>query len=283
MGTLFVVATPIGNLEDITVRAARVLGEVDVVAAEDTRRTRKLLSHLGVHKKLISYRADSPESREDAIVDCLRSGDVALVTDAGTPGLSDPGPDLVGRARREGFPVVPVPGASAIAAALSVVSFARQPVTFLGFLPERASRRERLVRQSAAVARTLVVYLPPHRAGDRVRELVNWLGDCPSAMCRELTKVHEDVRELSLADLGDALSCDLRGEITIVIDVAGSPTDEDARPRDLRAAIVEAMAAGASPGRAAAAVARDLNVPRREVYRLAQQYGPGNHEGYPEQ
>ncbi len=271
MGTLYVVATPIGNLEDLTARAARVLSEVEVVAAEDTRRTQKLLSHLGVSPRLIAYHADSPERREDAIVERLRTGDVALVTDAGTPGLADPGPDLVGRVRREGFAVVPIPGASALATALSVVSFAQQPVTFIGFLPERAARRERLVRRAAAVARTLVIYLPPHRAGDRVAELLEWLGDRPCALCRELTKMHEDIRELALADLAAMfVDDDPRGEITLVIDVSARQPEAEVEPSEIEAAVAAALADGASPAQAAAAVARDLHVPRREAYALAQ-------------
>ena len=221
MGVLYVVATPIGNLEDLTARATRVLASVPVVAAEDTRRTRKLLSHIGASPRLIAYHAESPERREDAIVACLRQGDVALVSDAGTPGLADPGPDLVSRVRREGMSVVPVPGASALATALSVVSFAQQPVTFIGFLPERRPRRERLVRRAAEVARTLVIYLPPHRAAARVAELLEWLGDRPAAMCRELTKLHEDIREMPLSALCEVLAHDApRGEITLVVDVA---------------------------------------------------------------
>ena len=271
MGVLYVVATPIGNLEDLTARAARVLAAVPVVAAEDTRRTRKLLDHLGARPRLISYHADSPARREDAIVACLREGDVALVTDAGTPGLADPGPDLVARARSEGISVVPIPGASALATALSVVSFAQQPVTFIGFLPERTPRRERLVRRAAAVARTLVIYLPPHRAAARVAELLEWLGDRPAAMCRELTKLHEDIRELSLSELHEALSDGAaRGEITLVVDVAGREPEAVPEAADIEAAITDALAAGVSPAQAAAAVARELQVPRREVYALAQ-------------
>ncbi len=271
MGVLYVVATPIGNLEDLTARAARVLAAVPVVAAEDTRRTRKLLNHLGASPRLIAYHAESPERREDAIVACLGEGDVALVTDAGTPGLADPGPDLVARVRREGISVVPIPGVSALATALSVVSFAQQPVTFIGFLPERTPRRERLVRRAAAVARTLVIYLPPHRAAARVAELLEWLGDRPAAMCRELTKLHEDIRELSLSELHEALADGAaRGEITLVVDVAGREPDAAPEETDIEAAVAAALAAGATPAQAAAAVARELQVPRREAYAMAQ-------------
>lgn len=276
MGVLYVVATPIGNLEDLTARAARVLASVPVVAAEDTRRTRKLLNHIGASPRLIAYHADSPERREDAIVACLREGDVALVSDAGTPGLADPGPDLVARVRREGMSVVPIPGASALATALSVVSFAQQPVTFIGFLPERRPRRERLVRRAAEVARTLVIYLPPHRAGARVVELLEWLGDRPAAMCRELTKLHEDIREMSLSQLGAVLTDDTpRGEITLVIDVAEREPEAEPEASKVANAVTAALASGASPAQAAAAVARELRIPRREVYALVQELRRG--------
>ena len=222
MGTLFVVATPIGNLEDLTFRAARVLRSVEVVVVEDPQRARKLLGHLGCTPKVITYREDSPESREDAIIERLRAGDAALIVDAGTPGVSDPGPDLLFRVRAEGLPIVPVPGPSALTTALSVVSFARQPVAFLAFLPERRVRRERLVRRSADTARTLVIYLPPHGAAERLAELEAWLGDVPAAMCRELTKLYEEIRESTLADIANYVAVvGARGELTLVIDVGG--------------------------------------------------------------
>ncbi len=272
MGVLYVVATPIGNLEDLTARAARVLASVPVVAAEDTRRTRKLLNHIGASPRLIAYHAESPERREDAIVACLLDGDVALVSDAGTPGLADPGPDLVARVRHEGISVVPIPGVSALATALSVVSFAQQPVTFIGFLPERKPRRERLVRRASAVARTLVIYLPPHRAAARVAELLEWLGDRPAAMCRELTKLHEDIREMPLSELQGVLAENTpRGEITLVIDVAEREPEAAPEASTVAKAVTAALASGASPSQAAAEVARELRVPRREVYALVQE------------
>lgn len=272
MGTLFVVGTPIGNLEDLTFRAARVLRSVDVVVAEDAQRARKLLGHVGCTPKVITYREDSPESREDAIVERLRAGDVALIVDAGTPGVSDPGPALLARVRAEGLTVVPIPGASALTAALSVVSFARQPVAFLAFLPERRVRRERLVRRAADTARTLVIYLPPHGAADRLAELEAWLGDVPAALCRELTKLHEEIRESTLADIaGYTAAMGVRGELTVVIDVGGVAEppvlDQAAVEEQLR----EQLQAGMRPGQAAGAVARALGLPRDEVYRIVRE------------
>ena len=267
MGILYVVATPLGNLEDLTFRAARILREVPTVVAEDPRHTKKLLVHLGATPRLIGYREDSSESREDAILERLRVGDVALVVDGGTPGVSDPGPDLVARVRSEGMTVVPVPGPSALTTALSMVSFARQPMAFLGFLPERRSRRERMIRKTSAVARTLVIYLPPHGTAGRLAELLDWLGDLPAALCRELTKIHEEIMEASLLDISERIAQHgVRGELTIVLDtstiVDQQPVDREAMEDRLR----DLLAAGMSPGKAAGTVARDLGVSRQEAY-----------------
>ncbi|MCY3747703.1 MAG: 16S rRNA (cytidine(1402)-2'-O)-methyltransferase [Chloroflexi bacterium] len=270
MGTLFVVATPIGNLEDLTFRASRVLRSVDVVVAEDVQRARKLLGHVGSTPKVITYREDSPESREDAIIERLRAGDVALIVDAGTPGVSDPGPDLLARVRVEGLPVVPIPGPSALTTALSVVSFARQPVAFLAFLPERRLRRERLVRRAADTARTLVIYLSPHGVADRLSELETWLGDVPAALCRELTKLHEEIRESTLADIANHVSVvGARGELTVVIDVGGVAEAPQVDQATVEEQLRIHLDAGTRPAKAAGAVARALNLPREDVYRIA--------------
>ena len=272
MGTLFVVATPIGNLEDLTYRAARVLRSVDVVVAEDAQRARKLLGHVGSTPKVITYREDSPESREDAIIQRLRAGDVALIVDAGTPGVSDPGPDLLARVRAERLPVVPIPGPSALTTALSVVSFARQPVAFLAFLPERRVRRERLVRRAADTARTLVIYLPPHGAAERLAELETWLGDVPAALCRELTKIHEEIRESTLADIANYVAVvGARGELTVVIDVGGLADSPQVDRATVEERLRSHLEAGIRPAKAAGAVARALELPREDVYRIARE------------
>ena len=272
MGTLFVVGTPIGNLEDLTLRAARVLRTVDVVVAEDAQRARKLLGHVGCNPKVITYREDSPESREDAVIERLRAGDVALIVDAGTPGVSDPGPDLLARVRAEGLPIVPIPGPSALTTALSVVSFARQPVAFLAFLPERRVRRERLVRRAADTARTLVIYLPPHGAAERLAELEAWLGDVPAALCRELTKLHEEILESTLADIANHVAVvGARGEITVVVDVGGVTESPEVDRATVEEQLRSHLAAGIRPAKAAGAVARALELPREDVYRIAQE------------
>lgn len=272
MGTLYVVATPIGNLEDLTFRAARVLRSVDVVVAEDAQRARKLLGHVGSTPKVITYREDSPESREDAVIERLRAGDAALIVDAGTPGVSDPGPDLLARVRAEGLPIVPIPGPSALTTALSVVSFARQPVAFLAFLPERRVRRERLVRRAADTARTLVIYLPPHNAADRLAELDAWLGDVPAALCRELTKLHEEILESTLADIANHVAVvGARGELTVVIDVGGVDEPSVVDRATVEAQLRSRLDAGMRPAKAAGAVARALELPRDDVYRIARE------------
>lgn len=272
MGTLFVVATPIGNLEDLTFRASRVLRSVEVVVAEDVQRARKLLGHVGSTPKVITYREDSPESREDAIIERLRASDVALIVDAGTPGVSDPGPDLLARVRSEGLPIVPIPGPSALTTALSVVSFARQPVSFLAFLPERRVRRERLVRRAADTARTLVIYLSPHGVADRLSELEAWLGNVPAALCRELTKLHEEIRESTLADIADYVSVmGARGELTVVIDVGGVAEAPQVDQATVEEQLRIHLDAGTRPAKAAGAVARALELPREDVYRIARE------------
>ena len=272
MGTLFVVATPIGNLEDLTFRAARVLRSVEVVVVEDPQRARKLLGHLGCTPKVITYREDSPESREDAIIERLRAGDAALIVDAGTPGVSDPGPDLLFRVRAEGLPIVPVPGPSALTTALSVVSFARQPVAFLAFLPERRVRRERLVRRSADTARTLVIYLPPHGAAERLAELEAWLGDVPAAMCRELTKLYEKIRESTLADIANYVAVvGARGELTLVLDVGGVAEAPEVDRATVEEQLRSHLDAGVRPAKAAGAVARALELSREDVYLIARE------------
>ena len=270
MGTLYIVATTIGNLEDLTHRGTRVLREVDVVVAEDVDRARKLLAYVGTTAKLIAYREDSPESREDAIVARLRAGDVALIVGAGTPGISDPGPDLVARVRSEGLAVVPIPGPSALSTALSVVSFARQPVSFLAFLPERRARRERTVLLAAETARTLVIYLSPHGASDRLIELRDWLGDLPATLCRELTKLHEEIYESTLSDVVEhVLRNGARGEITLVIDVSTTRAETSADQNSVEDSLRSLLSAGLPPGKAAGDVAQRLRLPRDEVYRVA--------------
>ncbi len=195
MGTLYLVSTPIGNLEDLTYRAARLLGEVSLIASEDTRRTRKLLTHYGISTRQVSYHEHSPASRLPDLLSALDRGDVALVSDAGTPGLSDPGFALVRAAWEAGHVVRPVPGASAPLAALVASGLPSEAFAFLGYLPRQAAERRRRLGTLAKVTRTMIFFEVPHRLLDTLSEMQTVFGaDRPAAICRELTKLHEEIR-----------------------------------------------------------------------------------------
>ena len=272
MGTLYVVGTPIGNLEDITLRAARILGQVDLIAAEDTRVTRRLLNHLEVHTRLISYHQHNQQARLPALLAALESGDVALVTDAGMPGISDPGDLLVSRAAAAGFKVEVVPGVSAVTAALALSGFPGDSFLFLGFLPRR--RKERRERLLAVVASpfTLVIFEAPHRLRATLADLLAVLGDREIAVCRELTKVHEEVFRATVSQTIEHFSSP-RGELVLVL---GGSTPAGPEPPDLDTAcqqLAELREAGARAKEAVAAVADSLGIPKKTAYRLWLQTG----------
>jgi 16S rRNA (cytidine1402-2'-O)-methyltransferase len=280
MGTLYVVATPIGNLEDITLRALRVLREVPLIAAEDTRHTRKLLNHFGIATRAVSYHQHSPTARVTAIVAALAEGDVALVTDAGMPGISDPGQPLVAAALAAGYPVVSVPGPTAVIAALAASGLPSDQFTFLGFLPRRGVERRAALRSVCALSHTLICYEAPHRLLACLDDLVAVLGDRPAALARELTKLHEEVRRGSLAELRAAVEAGggPRGEYTVLI--AGAPVSAGPSPAPevtVRERLGALLAGGASTRDAARTVADELGVPRREAYRLALELGAHEH------
>jgi 16S rRNA (cytidine1402-2'-O)-methyltransferase len=276
-GRLFVVATPLGNLADITRRAIEVLGAVDLVAAENLGRTRKLLSHLGLSAKAVSYREQNRGPQGRRLIEVLRNGrDVALVTDAGTPGVSDPGRDLVGRAHEAGLRVVPVPGPSSVSAAVSAAGFEAASYVFVGFLPARASARRKILTQWAPCPWPLVFFVPPHRAAVVVADLLAVLGDREVLVAREMTKVHEEVVRLTLAALARRIEDrGAVGEWTLVVagrrkegDRAGL-TPAGAEPPgdgDILAALAKRV--DLPPGRRAKAVAAELGVDRDRVYRL---------------
>jgi 16S rRNA (cytidine1402-2'-O)-methyltransferase len=227
-GYLYVVGTPIGNLGDICLRAAEVLKGVSHVAAEDTRRTRKLLSHLGARARLFSCHEHNEMKCSQRVIGYLTSGeDVALVTDAGTPGLSDPGAKLVEAVRDAGLPVVPVPGVSAITAALSVAAMPGNSFLFGGFLPAKRSARCRVLQELAEIPYTIVLFEAPHRLEEGLRDILDVLGDRKMVVARELTKVHETVLAGSVSDLLETMSAEsVKGEITLVISGA-CPVDSD--------------------------------------------------------
>jgi len=275
-GILYVVATPIGNLEDITLRAIRILKEVDVIAAEDTRRTRALLSHLGVSKQLVSYYDAVEAQRAPRLVQRLERGErIALVSDAGTPGLSDPGHRLVTAASRAGIPVVPIPGPSAITATLAVAGLASERFAFEGFLPSRGATRTRRLEALRSEPRALVLFEAPHRLARTLEALQAILGDRQAVMARELTKRYEEIRRGTLSDLrGVAREQKVRGEVTLVVAGVGKESIDDPHDReDIDAVIERALEAATKEGRSVRdvvdRVVAERGGRRREIYRRA--------------
>ncbi len=268
MGTLYLVGTPIGNLEDITLRALRVLREVSLIAAEDTRHTRTLLARYDIHTPTTSYFEHNKLAKLDVILTALEKGDVALVSDAGMPGISDPGYELVRAALERGFPVVPVPGPSAIVAALAASGLPTDAFVYIGFLPRKAGERRRALESLRGERRTLVLYEAPHRLLDTLGDILDTLGDRPVAIARELTKVHEEIWRGTVAEARAHFTERApRGEFTLVIGGAAEPqawTEEQ-----VRAALAQRLAEGWSARDAAAAVAAQSGWRKRDVYRLA--------------
>lgn len=276
MGTLYLVATPLGNLEDITLRALRILRESRLIAAEDTRHTRKLLNHFEITTPTISYHEHSGPVGIAIVLVALAEGDVALVSDAGTPAISDPGADLVAAALAAGYPVTPIPGPSAVITALIASGLPTDQFTFLGFLPRKTKERRALLASVRAAPRTLVLYEAPHRLRACLDDLLAVLGDRDACLARELTKLHEEWLRGTLTSLRAHYTREEpRGEYTLVIagaqdtqrpEIKVEPAEREkmARAR-LRALLTE----GNSTRDAAAQVAGELGVSRREAYRLA--------------
>ena len=218
-GTLYIVSTPIGNLEDITLRALRVLREVHLIAAEDTRRTGLLLQHFDIHAPLTSYFEGNEMRKREMILARLKEGqDVALVSDAGTPGISDPGFRLIQRAIEEDMQIVPIPGPSAVIAALSVAGLPTDAFLFKGFLPHRSKKRRDLLSEVKEARETLVVYESPHRITETLQDLLEILGDRDMVLTRELTKIHEETFRGRVSTIQQQIAGrSLKGEITLVI------------------------------------------------------------------
>jgi 16S rRNA (cytidine1402-2'-O)-methyltransferase len=267
MPTLYVVATPIGNLEDITLRALRVLQEVSLIAAEDTRTTRKLLSHYGIKARLTSYHEHNKGAKIPHILDTLRHADVALVSEAGMPGVSDPGYDLVAAAAEAEVPVVAVPGPSAVVAALAVSGLPTRQFTYVGFLPRRRGERRRLLSTLAAQPQTIVALESPHRLLATLSDLLAVLGDRRIAVCRELTKLHEEVFRGRISE-AIAHFQEPRGEFTLVLEGAPQPAETVVPTEAVLAELRQLRQQGAAPRQAVTQVARQFGLPRRQVYRL---------------
>jgi 16S rRNA (cytidine1402-2'-O)-methyltransferase len=269
--TLYVVATPLGNLGDLSPRAAELLRRVPVVAAEDTRRTRGLLTHLGASPRLLSFHAHSGEHRLDTVLDILLDGrDVALVSDAGTPGVSDPGADLVAAARAGGIAVVPIPGPSAVATALSAAGLPADRYLFLGFAPRKGGERTRLLARAAAEEWSVVLFEAPNRLGTLLQDLARVAGpERQVTVGRELTKLHEEFRSGTLAELADYYSeHDPRGEITVVLAGTGAPAPEEDRTEEAAEHAVELLAEGLSRREVARRLTESHGLSRNDAYRL---------------
>jgi 16S rRNA (cytidine1402-2'-O)-methyltransferase len=268
-GILYIVATPIGNLEDITLRAVRILQEVDLIAAEDTRHTRKLLNHLRIETPQVSYYREKEKERAAELVEHLRAGmHIALVTDAGTPGISDPGAILVKEAREAGITVAPIPGPSAITAAISASGLDCSAFLFLGFCPAKQGQRRAFLQSVAGSAYPLVLYESPHRIRALLTDALEILGDRPAFWARELTKIHEDLRQEPLSRLLEQAEGQVsRGESALII--------APARTEPVAAQSVDDLLiwyrdhSGLSLKDACKRLSADLGISRSQVYQKA--------------
>ena len=269
LGTLYIVATPIGNLEDITLRALRVLGEVALIAAEDTRTSRVLLRHYDIKTPLTSYHEHNKLSKLDAIFEALATGDVALVSDAGTPGISDPGYELIREAIARGIRVEPLPGASALVAALVASGLPTDGFLFLGFPPRKNRARREFLAAVAAERRTLLLYESPNRLTDLLAAIHETLGDRPVSVARELSKIYEEHRRGPVSEvLAHYRDNPPRGEIVVVVGGAPEVAQVDWSEDDVRVALRARLDEGEPLGSAARAIATQAGWDRRDVYAL---------------
>ena len=267
MGTLYLVATPIGNLEDLSARALRILGEVSLIAAEDTRVTRKLLTHFGLHTKLISYFEHNKLARLDVILSALGADDVALVSDAGTPALNDPGYELVRAALGAGHRISPVPGPASPIAALISSGLATDAFLFLGYLPRKSSERKAELAKVAGLPYTLIFLETPHRLLDSLRDLKDALSDRNIALARELTKVHEEIWRGTISGAIQHFSTP-RGEFVLIIEGNKGISEGKWTEEQLLNAIREELRNGETPTALAARLAERSGWPRRAIYNL---------------
>lgn len=265
MGTLYLIATPIGNMEDITLRALRLLREVPLIAAEDTRTARVLLNHHGIRAKLTSYNEHNHRAKTPALLFALDAGDVALVTDAGTPGISDPGEALVQAAVGAGHTVVPVPGASALAAAVAASGMPARRFHFVAFLPRTSGARKRALAEAAAPGDALVLYESPQRVAETLRDALDVLGDRQVAICRELTKKFEEIWRGPISGAVERFA-DSRGEFTLVIEGGAPVSNAATASQKIDEAIAELRVQQASAKDALARLT-SLGLSRREAYR----------------
>ena len=272
MGTLYLVATPVGNLEDITLRALRILKEAHLIACEDTRHTARLLTRYGIDTPRESYHKFNERSRTLQLIQMLRDGkNIALVSDSGTPLVSDPGYDLVRSCRSAGIPVIPVPGPSAAIAALTGSGLPADNFFFAGFLPARASLRKHRLQELAGIPATLVLFEAPHRLLASLEDMAVVLGARRASIARELTKIHEEFLQGTLPELRDLLRArpKIQGEITVVIERGEAAPVSAAWPASIKKHLEEEMQkTGLSRNEALKSVAKQRGIPRKQAYNL---------------
>jgi len=266
MPTLFVVATPIGNLEDISLRALRILREVKLIAAEDTRKTQRLLVTYDIKTPMTSYHEHNKWTKLDYILGCLEGGDVALVSEAGTPGLSDPGYELIVAASQRGIPIVPIPGASVVITALTISGLATEQFTYLGFLPRQTNSRRRLLETVVNPDKigTIIILESPHRLLASLADILLVLGDRRIAVCRELTKFHEEVFRGIISQAIEHFT-EPRGEFTLVIE----GKEEKTKPlltEDIKRQLHQMRRSEVTAKEAIARVAGETGLSRKELY-----------------
>jgi len=265
VSALYLVATPIGNLEDVSLRALKVLESAELVLAEDTRRSRVLLDRHGVAAKPVSLHAHNEATRVSQVLAVLDGGgDVALVSDAGTPLISDPGDRLVAAALEAGHSVVPIPGASALLAALSASDLPAVPFTFVGFLPRRAGECDRILESLRDRPDTLIFFESPRRVARTLARLKEVFGDRQACVARELTKLHEEFARGPLSELAERFATGARGEFTLVVE--GAPEAATLSEHELDAAIRALVAEGQSPRKISDQLAEPSGLPKREIY-----------------
>ncbi|MFC2007728.1 16S rRNA (cytidine(1402)-2'-O)-methyltransferase [Chloroflexota bacterium] len=265
MPALYIVATPIGNLEDISLRALRTLREVKLIAAEDTRKTKRLLNKYEIKTPMTSYYEHNKLTKLDYILDCLDEGDIALVSEAGTPGISDPGYELIVEVNRRGIPVIPIPGPSAIITAITISGLPTDRFTYLGFLPHKATARQRVLESVVNERATIIVLESPHRIRAALDDIMAILGDRNVAVCRELTKLHEEVFRGTVRQAVERFT-EPRGEFTIVIE----GNKEKSKPQlteDIEKQLHDMYLSGATAKEAIAVLAGETGLSKKELYR----------------
>jgi len=265
LGKLYIVSTPIGNLEDITLRALRILKDVDFIAAEDTRHSLKLLNHYGIKKPIISYWSEKEKVRSEEIMEKLRSGlSIALISDAGTPGISDPGSVLIKNAINEGIVVISVPGPSALIAAISVSGLSTEKFAFIGFLPPKAAQRQKILKELAFEPMTLIFYEAPHRILDTLSDMEEIFGERRAVLAKEITKLHEEILRGTISEILDILEIrTVAGEYVITVE---GKSKETASVEEALVELKSLMKMGKGRKEAVRIIAEQYGLSKKELY-----------------